>query len=133
LTLTFCYAEQQPDRGRFRPQVLKALLGRRKRWVPYLLEHQDLVQQEDGRLYVVGWDEWQEGDWQVAERMRRVRNRRYGPDRNTSNDPNRNGSAARIKEAVAVGIKHSPGPALHYDDPVENCRAGPEPKKNKPR
>ena len=36
----------------------------------------DVVPLPDGRYYVEGWDEWQEGDWTVAERMRRMRHRR---------------------------------------------------------
>lgn len=78
LVETLCLAEQEPRRGLFRSlDVLRALLGRRlTRHIPYLVEHHDLELRPDGRVYVVGWDEWQEGDWQVAERMRRVRARR---------------------------------------------------------
>ncbi len=75
----FCAAESEPKRGYFRSlPVLKAILGRSARHLPYLFEHGDLRSLPDGRIYVVGWDEWQEGDWQVAERMRRVRARREG-------------------------------------------------------
>ena len=75
----FCLAEQQPARGRFRNErYLRALLGRRGRHVPYLLEHQDLKPLADGRLYVDGWDEWQEGDWKVGERVERIRGRSKG-------------------------------------------------------
>ncbi|HEX8865860.1 MAG TPA: hypothetical protein VF821_09415 [Lentzea sp.] len=94
----FCYAEQQADRGRFKSEaVLKAFLGRRARHIPYLIERGDLVEQPDGRLYVDGWDEWQEGDWQVAERMRRVRERKRGDggDRNAGDGGDRNGALAR--------------------------------------
>ena len=75
--LTMCHAEFQPERGIFRSEaVLRALLGKRSRWVKFLIEHHDLVRQDDGSLYLEGWREWQEGDWQVAERMQRVRNRK---------------------------------------------------------
>lgn len=103
LTLVFCYAEQQPDRGRFKPNVLKALLGRRRRWIPFLIDHRDLVEQEDGRLYVDGWDEWQEGDWQVTERMRRVRNKNRNSDRNTDRNTDRN--ADRSPPTPPLGTK----------------------------
>ena len=77
LVATFCLAEHQPERGRFRSvEYLKRLLGRRGRHVRYLIEHGDVIELRDGRAYVVGWDEWQEGDWKVAERVRRIRVRR---------------------------------------------------------
>lgn len=77
LIACFCLAEMQPTRGRFRSlRFLKALLAGRGRHVKYLIDHGDLVVLEDGRVYVDGWDEWQEGDWKVGERVARVRNRR---------------------------------------------------------
>lgn len=79
LIATLCLAETQPDRGRFRSiGFLKALLERRGRWAKYLLEHGDVVVLDDGRVYVDGWDEWQEGDVTVRERVQRIRNRRRG-------------------------------------------------------
>lgn len=88
-----CLAEEQPERGRFRSEKLLRLLldepedGVRLgwgKWVPYLIEHGDLVRQERGVLYVAGWDEWQEGDVTVAERMKRLRSKKSnGADRNT--------------------------------------------------
>jgi hypothetical protein len=80
-----CLAEEQPERGRFRSEKLLRLLldeprdGVRVgwgRWVPYLIEHHDLVRRDEGVLYVVGWDEWQEGDVTVSERMARMRARK---------------------------------------------------------
>lgn len=80
-----CLAELQPDRGRFRDlAVLRALLGAAAaRQVPFLMERGDLCY-EGTRIYVVGWDEWQEGDVTVKERMQRIRNRnaKRNPDRN---------------------------------------------------
>jgi hypothetical protein len=73
-----CHAEHQPQRGRFRDvRVLKALLGPLAKWIPFLIEHRDLVNKK-GELYVDGWDEWQEGDWKVGERVRRIRSRQKG-------------------------------------------------------
>jgi hypothetical protein len=77
LIATLCLAEAQPMRGRFRSVAyLKALLGKRGRHLPYLIEHGDVEVLPDGRPYLVGWDEWQEGDWKVGERVARIRNRR---------------------------------------------------------
>jgi hypothetical protein len=69
-----CAAEGQPRRGRFESRgLLRVLLERRGRWIPYLIEHGDLVENDDGELYVDGWDQWQEGDLKVSERMALVR------------------------------------------------------------
>ncbi len=77
LIACICLGETQPERGRFRSEkYLRALLGRRGRFVPFLMEHNDLAVSDDGRMYLVGWDEWQEGDWKVQERLARVRQRR---------------------------------------------------------
>lgn len=89
LVACLCLAEMQPQRGRFRNEAyLKALLGKRGRWLKYLVEHGDVVTLADGRVYVDGWDEWQEGDWKVGERMSRLRHRLHrnkcdGSERNS--------------------------------------------------
>lgn len=76
LVATFCLAELQAQRGRFRSlDYLARLLGKRGRHVQYLVLHGDLTLLDDGRVYVDGWDEWQEGDWKVSERVGRIRNR----------------------------------------------------------
>jgi HNH endonuclease len=78
-----CHAEHQPQRGRFRDErVLRSLLGPVSRWLPYLIEKRDLVKVRGrgGELYVDGWDEWQEGDWKVGERVARIRNRQGTAD-----------------------------------------------------
>ena len=81
----FCMGEHQTTRGYFRDQaVLKALLGKEGgKWVALLIERGDLIVQPNGRIYVDGWEEWQEGDWQVKERMQRVRGRK----RDIGSDP----------------------------------------------
>jgi hypothetical protein len=90
LITTFCLAESQPERGRFRnARFLRALMGKRGRHLAYLMAHGDLVELPDGRLYVDGWDEWQEHDWKVQERLERLRERRE------RNGLRRNGSGPR--------------------------------------
>lgn len=120
-----CLAESQPKRGRFRNEaILRALLTPPfARWVPYMLEHQDLIP-EGKRLYVDGWDEWQEGDRTVTERMARVRNRHRNADTNgvtpdvTVEDTVRV-TTARLAEAEALDNsgkrrrKAEAGPASH--------------------
>ena len=82
---TLCAADGQERRGRFESaEILKAVLGPRRRWIAFLLDHGDLVERADGELYVDGWDEWQEGDLTVTERMARYRARK---DRNGTADP----------------------------------------------
>lgn len=74
-----CAAEYEPKRGQFRNMaILRAVIGRSARHLPYLFAKGDISLSPDDRIDVVGWDEWQEGNWQVAERMRRVRARREG-------------------------------------------------------
>jgi len=78
-------AELQPERGRFRSdRLLRELLrgadgqgARYARQVPYLVERGDLVVLAGGQIYVVGWDEWQEGDLKVPARMVAVHRRRH--------------------------------------------------------
>lgn len=81
LTGALCQAETQPERGRFRDErVLRALLGADGREVPFLLSQGDLVRAPDGRIYIEGWDEWQEGDVTVRDRVRKIRTRRGGTE-----------------------------------------------------
>jgi hypothetical protein len=101
--LTLCLAEQQPIRGRFKSRkLLSVLLERRGRWVGYLIEHGDLIERDDGRLYVDGWDEWQEGDHTVPDRMRRLRNRKN----NGVTAPVTVGTVYTPSRAEAVSGKH---------------------------
>lgn len=116
--MMLCLAEEQPKRGRFKSErLLRVLLEKRGRWVPFLIEHQDLVLQADGSLYVDGWDEWQEGDWKVSERISRVKNRKNVTNRTNGNVASAtNGSVlARAAEAEAVsGGIHSGGGAPYH-------------------
>ena len=72
-----CAANRQTHRGIFRSRaVLDGVLGRPT--VKRLIERGDILEEPDGTYSVPGWNEWQEGDWQVAERQRRIRTRRDG-------------------------------------------------------
>lgn len=102
LVATICLAESQPVRGRFRDRrMLETLLGPLSRQAATLISRGDVVAAKThscahcppghgavGQLYVDGWDEWQEGDVQVRERMARLRARKRnagdGADRNES-------------------------------------------------
>jgi hypothetical protein len=68
-------ANRQPERGRFKAlERLRLLLGRKR--LQACLDRDDLVVLGDGRWLLAGWDEWQEGDFTVGERMERLRNRK---------------------------------------------------------
>lgn len=69
-----CLANAQPVRGRFKEWgLLEVGLGAEA--AQRLKARGDIVE-VDGRWYVAGWDEWQEGDVTVAERQKRIRERR---------------------------------------------------------
>lgn len=70
-------AGRQTNRGRFRSiAALKNLLPTSYvRFVDFLVDEGDLAVLTDGTVYVDGWDEWQEGDLTVKDRMARLRNR----------------------------------------------------------
>lgn len=75
MVMLLCAANRQPIRGRFRDrQTLERILGRAR--FRKLIDRHDLIVLEDGRYYVEGWDEWQEGDLTVADRQRRIRDKR---------------------------------------------------------
>ena len=107
-----CLAETQPERGRFRDRrLLGVMLGPCARWIPFLVEHGDLVEQDAfPRLYIDGWDEWQEGDVTVRERMERMRNRPRGvtpPVTHGVTVPVTARRQTETVEAVAVGGDNS--------------------------
>ena len=70
-----CSGHRQPERGRYRDRRLVEALHS-KSFVQRSYARGDLVDLPDGRVYIDGWDHWQEGDLTVAERMRRLRERR---------------------------------------------------------
>jgi hypothetical protein len=101
-------AGRQAERGRFRSRkaLEGALPAAYARHVAYLLERGDLVTQPDGSVYVDGWDEWQEGDLNVGERMRRLRARhRDALERNEGRNGQRHDGVTRPSPAaIGVGI-----------------------------
>lgn len=78
-----CFAAKQPTPGVFASEkLLRVLLegphneGRvYARQIAMLVSRGDLVRGPAGTLIVDGWEELQEGNWQVADRMRRYRER----------------------------------------------------------
>jgi hypothetical protein len=110
-----CLAESQPTRGHFRDRkVLAVLLDSQAKWIPFLVDHGDLIEQDAyPRLYVDGWKEWQEGDVTVPERMARLRARKRGdtpevtpPVTVEDTEPV---TTARIAEAVSGALDNSGG------------------------
>lgn len=71
--LTLCWAARQSPPGYFRNrQVLAGLLGKRAKWIEYLIRKGDVVELEGGRLYVEGWNEWQEGQFPTVDARRKA-------------------------------------------------------------
>lgn len=68
---------RQTNRGRFRSRKhLEGMLpAPYARLLPWLFEQGDLIEMPDGSVYIDGWDEWQEGDITVGERMKHIRDR----------------------------------------------------------
>lgn len=115
-----CLADSQPVRGRFRDErLMRALLGPLSRQAGVLFERGDVIPAVEhaecgncpaghgspGQLYVDGWDEWQEGDWQVKERMARVR----GKKRNNGDGPDRIPTVLGGAKGDAVSEAGQPG------------------------
>lgn len=71
-------AGRQKHRGRFRSlEALRMTLPvSYVRHIPFLVSEGDIRVGGDGTAYIDGWDEWQEGDITVKERMAKLRNRR---------------------------------------------------------
>jgi hypothetical protein len=69
---------RQAHPGRFQSvaALKRAMPAEYARLVPFLVEQADIVTLDDGRAYVDGYDEWQDGDLTVGERMKRLRERK---------------------------------------------------------
>lgn len=111
-----CAANRQPHRGRFRSRLaIEALLG--KPATRRLIERGDITER-DGEWYVGGWDHWQEGNLDVAERMRRIRSER-------DNKPRTNGAHSEHIERTEGAPKVAPTPkttrqqGVFYEDTPE--------------
>lgn len=97
------------ERGRFRSlTALEKLLGKKR--LKACLDRKDLVPISGGRYYVSGWDEWQEGDLTVGERMSRVRKRRSMEPQELQAD-DRNDSVTEPSPDRITG-RNSPSEAL---------------------
>ena len=98
-----CAAARQPNRGRFRdPTVLERAVGRRQ--YRAMVERGDVIADQPGPgVYLDGWDEWQEGDLTVGERMRRMRLRRKGKAVSTVTEPSSLRRNDVTTDAVAKG------------------------------
>ena len=71
-------ASRQKERGTFKSAkaLAGALPSAYARHLAFLVEQGDLIERRDGSVYVDGYDEWQEGDLTVRDRMAKLRNRR---------------------------------------------------------
>lgn len=110
-----CAAARQPERGRFRePVVLERAVGRKA--FRGMVERGDVVRGASGGVYLEGWDEWQEGDYTVAERMRRLRQRRGHAKVTPPASPHRNAVTTTALDidnggtSQAIGVGDTPPP-----------------------
>jgi hypothetical protein len=124
-----CLAEEQPERGRFRSEKLLRLLLDEPaegvhvgwgKWLRHLVDHGDLVRQKGGVLYVAGWDEWQEGDVTVTERMNRLRSRKR-PDVTVPVTPD---VTVPVTPPVTVPIVTVPSERKAYSESESESRSG---------
>lgn len=111
-----CAAARQARRGYFTRAVVDRILGRKRadRFVAPRGQGKtpDLIEVEDGSLYLAGWDEWNEGDLTVGERMKRVRDRRAGYSRNedvTQPFPGRDSDVSVTQKRKKVAKKEKIG------------------------
>lgn len=111
-------AGRQTSRGRFRSvAALRAMLpAAYVRHVDFLLSEGDLDVLTDGTVYVDGWDQWQEGDLTVKDRMAALRNRRRNAAV-TSTVTRPSPTAIRSSVGVSTGVSGE-----SYDSPATRER-----------
>ena len=119
-----CSAHRQPERGRYRDRRLVEGLHSRA-FVKRSYDRGDLVDLPDGRVYLDGWDEWQEGDYTVAERMRRMRQRRRTKRNGVTGTASRSRTDVTTDAVVIVngslsGVSDSPKPPPSGGSPRAN-------------
>jgi hypothetical protein len=135
-----CAAARQPERGRFREAVvLERAVGRTA--YKGMVQRGDVVPLDQG-IYLDGWDEWQEGDHTVGDRMRRMRARRTTKRHTTVSpvtpppSPDRTGvtTDAVSLSSTSIGVKasdDSPPPQVGRRKDGTNPRAvGSNPRAN---
>lgn len=115
-------AGRQTRRGHFRSiAALKALLpSAYVRHVDFLVAEGDLDISRAGLVYVDGWDQWQEGDLTVRDRMAALRNRKRNPTVTGTVTPTvtePSPPATRSSVGVGVGSKGSPDGKRRRDQP----------------
>jgi hypothetical protein len=71
-------AGRQRQRGRFRSldALRMTLPAAYARHLAFLVAEGDIKVDDKGVAYIDGWDEWQEGDLTVRDRMAKLRNKR---------------------------------------------------------
>lgn len=127
-----CAAARQTERGRFRNIAqVQALFGKNR--TRDMMIREDIVPLPDGRVYVEGWDEWQEGDHTVAERMKRMRARRTAKRSRTVSPVTVPPSPARSGVTTDAVAKESVGARGGSDDDSPPPQAGRRADKTNPR
>ena len=90
MVILMCWANRQIPRGHFKTlDALRGALGAKR--LKQCLDRGDLVRRRSGRYYLDGWDEWQEGDFTVGDRVARLRNRVKGEPIAVTKDDECNG------------------------------------------
>lgn len=122
--MVLCKSARQTPRGRFRSaRALKNMVPSAYiKVLPFLYDEGDLTEQDDGTVYVDGWDEWQEGDLTVGERMKRMRNRKRNAAvtsavTSTVTQPYR--SATTLDIDVYTDGSNEPQESAREDDPLD--------------
>lgn len=142
MLLLLCAGARQAERGHFKDRTVVArAIGTAR--TKALVSRRDIVELTDGRWYIEGWDEWQEGDYTVGERMKRMRARRkrssnVAPVTVPASPPRNDVTTDASKEitlssssSYGVGDEYSPPPQVGRRNDKTNPRAlGTNPRAN---